>query len=142
MIGCAPPNPPAPASLPKTEPNTSASRAGDPEMDAAIAKARASLDSFIERLAHPANGEVFSVEAGVPAADGSTEYRWMDDVTYKDGVFEGRFRTRPSKNTTFKPAEKATVKKEDVTDWIILREGKSEGGYTVELQLRRQSEPR
>ena len=111
-------------------------------MEDAIAKAKASLDSFIARLEKPQRGEVFSVEAAVAAPEGSSEYRWIDDVTYKGGSFEGHFRTRPSSTSTFKPAEKATAKKQDVTDWIILKDGVSEGGFTVDLLLRRQAQSR
>ena len=130
----------APERLPRTS-TTTASATKDPGMEAAIARARSTLDGFLERLAHPRKGEVFSVQATFPTADGGRQPLWLGDVTYKDGVFTGTVDTRPTKATNVRYGQKAEAKRADVTDWMILRSGNSEGGFTVQVMLRRQGEP-
>jgi uncharacterized protein YegJ (DUF2314 family) len=137
-IGCGPgPKPEPPQSLPHSD---SATRGDDPELDAAVAKARGSLDSFIQRLQHPQRGEVFSVEVPFTAANGSREHLWLGDVTFHDGVFKGTITTQPVKVTQVKFGNQASAKREEVTDWMILKSGKSEGGFTVDVLLRRQAQ--
>lgn len=132
-------NPPAPAALPKTD---TTRRIDDPDLDAAIAAARKTLDKFIARLQHPQRGEVFSIEGAFAAPDGSHEHVWLGDVAYRDGIFTGLVTSKPEKPISVKFGEKASVKLADVTDWMILKGGASEGGYTVDLLLRRQGQPR
>jgi len=141
IAGCGgPPNPPGPASLPKMTPQNSTLRKDDPELDAAIAKARATLDSFIARLEHPKPREVFSIEAQFAAPDGTHEYLWLDDVTFKDDLFKGTLRNRPAKVVSLRQGTEVSAKKSDVTDWTIFTSGKGEGGYTVDVLLRREGQ--
>ena len=143
VIGCVnKPNPEPPQSLPRTDTAATSTRLDDPELDEAIAKARGTLDTFIARLLTPLRGEVFSVESAFPAQDGSKLHLWIGDVVYRNGTFEGTITTKPLKPTSIAYGEKVTVARKDITDWMILRSGKSEGGYTVELLLRREGQPR
>jgi uncharacterized protein YegJ (DUF2314 family) len=140
VSGCgSKPNPPAPQSLPKGSSSTRTVR-DDPELSDAISKARSTLDTFIERLNHPQRGEVFSVEAAVKTPSGEPEYLWIGDVTYKDGTFSGTLTTQPKK-VAAKYQAPLTAKRADVTDWMILKSGKSEGGYTVDVLLHREAQP-
>jgi len=111
-------------------------------MDAAIAKARASLGSFIQRLDHPQPREVFSIEAGIAAPDGSKERLWIDDVKYAVGEFAGTLRDKPAKALSVKQHDQVSVKRDDVTDWLILTSGRAEGGYTIDVLMKREGEPR
>ncbi|HVT12534.1 MAG TPA: DUF2314 domain-containing protein [Fimbriimonadaceae bacterium] len=142
VAGCANgPNAPAPQRLSQTSASSRVDT-DDPEMAQAITKAKQTLDEFLARLQHPQRNEVFSVQSAFKTPSGPPEYLWLGDVTYKDGVFEGAVNTKPQRALTPKYGETAKVKKEDVTDWMILKSGKSEGGFTVDLLLKRQAAPR
>ena len=142
-IGCgAKPDPAAPESLPSGSSAISSSRDEDPELKEAITKARETLDSFLARLARPHEREVFSVEGKFAAEDGTPQYLWLGDVAYKDGAFEGTVTSHPKKATAVKYGDKTTVKRENVTDWMILTSGQSEGGYTTDVLIRREGQPR
>ncbi len=131
-----------PDRLPKATPETSTLRDDDPEMDAAIERARRSLDSFITRLQNPQPREVFSIEASFPTPDGGREHLWIDDVVFRNEKFRGKLRSKPSKAASVKPGQEVSAAKSDVTDWMILTSGHSEGGFTVDVRLRRQGQPR
>src|SRR5512141_710513 len=89
-IACAPstPTPAEPTRLPQTAGKPS-SRVDDPELDAAIQKARSTLDDFIKRLQNPQRTETFSVEGESPLADGSHRHVWLGDVIYSGDKFKG-----------------------------------------------------
>ena len=132
------PNPLAPQALPKSLAST---KQQDPELNEAIAKSRNSLDSFIKRLDHPQRAEVFQVQASFPALDGTPEYLWVGDVTFRDGSFTGTPTSKPHLHSKVAYGDSVTLKKADVTDWMILKSGATEGGFTVDVLLRREGQP-
>lgn len=139
-VGCQSPPPQAPARLPKAIPDVSA-KAPDPEMDAAIAQARASLDQFIGRLAHPKRNETFAVKGWVTLAGGDQRPAWIGDVAYRDGVFRGHVTTRLPEGAPAQYGEPYAFPRKDVIDWLILASGNSEGGFTEKVSLRREGQP-
>lgn len=142
VCGCANhPNPTAPETLPHDTTAISAPRNDDPELKGAIAKARAGLDGFIRRLQHPQAREVFSVEALFLAEDGTPQYLWLDVTGSKGDTFEGVITSHPKKATKVKYGDTVHVPRADVTDWMILTSGHSEGGYTTDVLLRREAQP-
>jgi uncharacterized protein YegJ (DUF2314 family) len=136
------PSPESPQSLPRANTSATSTRADDPELDEAIARARGTLDTFIARLLAPQRGEVFSVEAAFPAVDGSKLHLWIGDVSYKNGAFQGTVTTKPLKPSAIAFGQRTTIPRAEITDWMILKNGKSEGGFTIELLLARQGQPR
>ena len=142
LAGCGKPNPPAPELLPQATPANTTLRNDDPELDAAVARARGSLDTFLQRLAHPQKGEVFSVEAAFPTPDGGHEHLWIGDVTFKRNAFTGTLTSKVAKVPSLSYGQTVTVKRDEVTDWMILRAGRSEGGFTVKVLLDREGQPR
>lgn len=63
-------------------------------------------------------------------------------MAYKDGDFTGTLTSKPSKVVGLKFGGIVTAKSADVTDWMILRSGRSEGGFTVDVLMRREAQPR
>ena len=99
------------------------------EMEAAIARAQAEVESFIEELANP-TGEDHAVKA--PVKDGEiVEHFWLTNLTHRDGKFSGRIGNEPGsvKNVTF--GQPWTIAKEDITDWMFMRDDKLHGNYTM-----------
>lgn len=104
------------------------------EMDAAIARARREVDSFIAEMSK-GNGTNFSVKA--PIEDqGETEHFWLTDVVYRNGKFEGVIGNDPGIVTNVKSGQKWTVKKSEISDWMFMRNGKMYGNYTMRPLLK------
>ncbi len=104
------------------------------EMDAAIARARSEVDSFIAEMAKQ-NGEDFAVKA--PIEDkGQTEHFWLTDVVYSNGEFKGQIGNDPGIVGNVKIGQPWTIKKEQISDWMFMRNGKMHGNYTMRPLLK------
>lgn len=104
------------------------------EMEAAIARARSEINDFVGEMTK-GNGESFAVKA--PIEDkGTTEHFWLTDITYKDGSFEGLIGNDPGMVTNVKLGQKWKIKKEEVSDWMFMRNGKMHGNYTMRPLLK------
>ena len=104
------------------------------EMDAAIARAQSETDRFIAELANP-TGESHAVKA--PITDGEeTEHFWINNVTFKDGEFSGTINNDPGLVTNVRIGQQWTVAKEDISDWMYMRDGKMYGNYTMRPLLK------
>ena len=111
----------------------------DPEMDAAFQQARDTLDSFIERIgtAHPGRTLV-AVKVRFLPPDGIPQDIWVDEISYQDGSFRGTMGDDiPSLRLSV--ADKITIAREDIVDWMIVEDGKLIGGYTIRLAFQRMS---
>jgi uncharacterized protein YegJ (DUF2314 family) len=104
------------------------------EMEAAIARARSEVDSFIAELSK-GNGSDFAVK--VPIQDKEeTEHFWLTDIVYRNGKFEGVIGNDPGMVTNVKSGQKWSVKKSEISDWMFMREGKMYGNYTLRPLLK------
>lgn len=104
------------------------------EMKAATARARAEVDSFITELNAP-TGEDHAVKAPITEGE-QTEHFWLGNLTYRDGEFEGTIGNEPGmvKNVQF--GQKWKLKKEEISDWMFMRDGKMYGNYTMRPLLK------
>jgi uncharacterized protein YegJ (DUF2314 family) len=107
----------------------------DPKMNAAIEKARASVDTFIAALKAPKPGQTgFNVKKKFE--DGrQVEHIWLDQVTYDGTNFEGIIANDPEMAKNVKVGQKATVAPAEVSDWMYIDHGKLVGGETVRVLL-------
>ena len=104
------------------------------EMEAAIARARSEVDSFIAEMSK-GNGTNFAVK--VPIQDKEeTEHFWLTDIVYRNGKFEGVIGNDPGMVTNVKSGQKWSVKKSEISDWMFMREGKMYGNYTLRPLLK------
>jgi uncharacterized protein YegJ (DUF2314 family) len=99
------------------------------EMDDAIALARSTTQKFIEELQNP-KGNSHSVKAPI-TDNGETEHFWLTDVTYKDGVFNGKIGNEPGMVTNVKIGQDWQINQADISDWMYFRDGKMYGNYTA-----------
>lgn len=104
------------------------------EMDKAIARARSEVDSFISELSNP-TGTDHAVKAPIED-NGKVEHFWLIDVSYKDGWFEGTINNEPGIVSNVKIGQKWTVRKEDISDWMYIKNGKIYGNYTLRPLLK------
>lgn len=123
------------ATTASAEPNTLVTEGYDQkEMDEAIAKAKKSVDKFIKIL-ESGEGEDFAVKA--PIKDGEkVEHFWITNIKFKDGKFIGRIGNDPGivENVTIN--QKWTVGKEDISDWMFMRDDKIHGNFTMRPLLK------
>ena len=99
------------------------------EMDAAIARARSEVDTFITELSK-GNGTDFSVKAPIKDGD-NTEHFWLTDIVFRDGEFKGMIGNDPGMVGNVEIGQKWTIKKSEISDWMFMRDGKMHGNYTM-----------
>jgi uncharacterized protein YegJ (DUF2314 family) len=109
-------------------------------MNAAMAKANASLNQFITHLKSPKPGETgFAIKTGISEGT-EKEYFWLSRVTYDGKEFQGIIDNDPELVKSVKFGQKITVRPADVSDWMYLNNRKLVGGLTL-LVLRDKMSP-
>lgn len=125
--GCSPSAPSAPKTLAQGGYNKD-------EMTQAIARARKEVDTFIRELAEN-NGSDFAVKA--PISDGERiEHCWVGRVAFRNGKFTGKIANNVRIDPKIKLGQDWTVGKDEITDWMFVRDGKIHGNYTVRPLLK------
>ena len=111
----------------------SAVRAGDPEMDAAMAEARASLPEFLRafRLASPDHAG-FAVKKEY-RRNQYVEYIWITDLKINGSVFEGTSGNDSEDTVGVRFGDPARVTFDEVCDWMYTDNGVLVGGRTVRV---------
>jgi uncharacterized protein YegJ (DUF2314 family) len=104
------------------------------EMEAAIARARNEVDSFIAEMSK-GNGTNFSVKVAVEDKD-ETEHFWLTKIVYRKGKFEGVIDNDPGMVSNVKRGQKWSVEKAEISDWLFMRDGKMYGNYTIRPLLK------
>ena len=99
-----------------------------PEMEKAIAEARASVGEFIEALQEN-TGKGHSIKAGVKDGD-KVEHLWLHPVRYEKGTFVGRVRINPYVVKSVRSGSEVSVKENAISDWGYVLDGKMIGGFT------------
>jgi uncharacterized protein YegJ (DUF2314 family) len=103
----------------------------DPKMDAAMEKARKTVDQFIEALQNPKPGQqFFAIKA--PFKDGkNTEFMWLSDVTFDDEHFSAVIDNDPDRIKSVKIGQHVKVEKQRIADWMYVHNGKLVGNLTL-----------
>lgn len=114
-------------------------RSNDPEMLAAIAKARQTVDTFTARLASPRRGDELSIKVAVHDGD-QVEHFWMNDVTFDGAEFHGRLSNDPMLVSNVKFGQQWHCPKGEISDWMIVSQRQLTGGYTIRVLRDRMSQ--
>ena len=104
----------------------------DERMNWGMEKARLTLHYFEDCLSNPKEGQhYFSIKARVE--DGNkVEHIWLTEPNFdEDGTIYGIISNKPIDVTTVSINEKIGIKKEYVSDWMIIENGRLIGGYTI-----------
>ena len=109
----------------------------DVEMNAAIAKARASLPTFWASYdSHKASESGHSLKVRFALPDNSVEHIWIVDVKkLTDGSYSGRFANTPDQLVGC-IGDVTEFNEADISDWLFLRNGKIVGGETIRVLLK------
>jgi uncharacterized protein YegJ (DUF2314 family) len=105
----------------------------DPQMNAAIEKARATLPDFVRALRSPKASQTgFAIKT--PITDGThTEHMWLNRITFDGQKYHGTVDNQPAKVTGVKLGSKRSIDPQQVTDWMYLDNRKLVGGYTIRV---------
>jgi uncharacterized protein YegJ (DUF2314 family) len=102
-------------------------------MHQAVKEARKTVGKFIAALEHPAAGQQ-DFEVKKPFIQGNqVEHIWLSDVRFVGNLFQGRIDNQPRKIVGLKIGETASVKPNEISDWLFVDNGKLVGGYTVRV---------
>ncbi len=105
----------------------------DQAMNAAMAKARSSVNKFIAVLKSPKPGQSdFSVKVPFVQAD-STEHMWLTSVSYDGKVFTGTVNNEPQMVNNVKLGDRTTIAPSKISDWMYVENGKLVGGETLRV---------
>ena len=113
----------------------------DAEMNAAIAKARATLPKFWSSFRKPGNGEerfTLKVHFRVDRpGDPRDEHIWVDSIEpLASGRLAGRLANDPH-DIDGKFGDRVEFGSEQISDWMFMRNGKIVGGETIRVLLPR-----
>ena len=105
----------------------------DPEMLAAIAKARDSLPQFWQVFEKRERGETdFALKVKITDKHG-TEHFWLTDIERSNGQLHGIINNDPDTVQNVKLGERILIPEADVSDWLYMRDGKMVGNHTLRV---------
>src|SRR5262245_14017981 len=103
----------------------------DPEMTAAIAKARETLPQFWQVFEKRDRGESnFSLKVKITDKNG-TEHFWATDIERRDGKMMGTINNDPNIVASVKLGDRIEIREAAISDWLYMRDGKMVGNETL-----------
>ena len=103
----------------------------DQAMKAAIAHARATLDPFLALATSPPSGATdFKIKARV-SDDVGIEHLWFTPFKEVKGGFAGILANDPQVIKSMQSGSVYVVRREQITDWGYVQNGKQKGSFTV-----------
>lgn len=90
---------------------------GDPAMEVAFAKARASLDGFLKlEKQPPPNLSAFSVKVGIEQ-DGYTEFFWLSELDETARGYSATIDNQPERVNRVRLGQRYEFAREEIVDW-------------------------
>jgi uncharacterized protein YegJ (DUF2314 family) len=103
-----------------------------PRLTQAIERARRELPTFEQALAKGSTDDRFAVR-GMFGTGAQREYLWIANPITDGSYFVGRLDQTPVLNRDLKAGQVVRVRRADVVDWLMIRNGRREGGYTEDV---------
>lgn len=108
----------------------------DPDMLAAIAKARETLPEFWSAYDTRPRGENdFSLKVKITDSHG-IEHFWVSEIERREDTIVGVVNDEPSIVTSVKLGQRIEVPPADITDWLFMRGGKMVGNQTARAMFK------
>jgi uncharacterized protein YegJ (DUF2314 family) len=112
----------------------------DKEMNAAIKKARTSLDVFWKSYETPGPGEAdFALKVAI-SGNGSTEHFWLTRIQRDGEQLSGLISNQPQSVKTVKMGQRFSFTTDMISDWTFKRNSKLVGNETMRVLLPRMPE--
>ena len=104
----------------------------DAAMEAAVNKARETVDQFITAFREQKPGtKNFFVKKPYPTPSGSSEHMWIEVRAEGNGAFNGTIANDAEETQQVKLGQKVLVKTNEISDWKYEDGKKLIGGYTI-----------
>jgi uncharacterized protein YegJ (DUF2314 family) len=111
---------------------------GDPDMVAAMRKARETLPEFLAiALAPRPTITSLAVKIAVPAGD-NNEFFWISPFEPRDGKYVGHINNTPRMVKTVKLGQAIEFSEDEIVDWLYRENGKMRGNFTACALLKRE----
>lgn len=123
------------------QPDIVAVDAENQEMNAAIAKARASLPAFRAALASPPpDSRAFAVKVSFAFDDGAShEHIWLIHPELTGNLVRGVVNNEPENVKYVRLGQTVTARAADISDWMYVERGVLKGGETIRVLYSRMS---
>lgn len=108
----------------------------DPEMQEAIATAKKTFQKFVENWKTP-KIQGYSLKFAVPTPNGGIEHIWFNPVLIEGDIIEAVCANDPERVPGLKDGDKRKLNTSDISDWMIMLDGKCYGGYTARVIAKR-----
>ena|SRR5437870_1599188 len=105
-------------------------QAEDPEMNAAISAAQASITNFMTAFRNPQTNQQYFLIKGKFTAGDVVEHIWVADLHYDGDVFHGVIANEPESLPNLRFKQPVEVQVGQISDWMFVQDGKLVGGYT------------
>ena len=113
---------------------------GDAAMNAAIEKAKSSVDQFVAAFrAKKAGTKDFYVKKRYPTPAGEQEHMWIEVAEVHDGVLKGRIANEAEETREVKIGQMVSLKTSEITDWKYQDGRKLIGGFTIRYFVEKMS---
>jgi uncharacterized protein YegJ (DUF2314 family) len=114
---------------------------GDPDMAAAMRKARATLAEFLALADAPRPSTfLFAVKVGIRTDEHGVEYFWIGSLAHANGRFSGTIGNEPEFAKNVKLGDTITFGEDEIVDWLYVENGRLRGNFTGCVLFKR--EPR
>jgi len=104
----------------------------DSEMNDAIAMAKKTFPKFLENW-KTAKNQGYSLKFAVSTSNGGVEHIWFNPVSINGDVIQAVCASDPKNVPGLKDGDIRELKKSDISDWMIMLNGKCYGGYTTRV---------
>ncbi|MFL5381352.1 MAG: DUF2314 domain-containing protein [Longimicrobiaceae bacterium] len=109
--------------------------AEDEQMNAAVARARATVGEFLPRLRHPSRGLSY-MGVKVRLADTQKgEHIWLYDLRLENGRIAGRLVDDAERFPDWKRGDEVRVEPGEISDWMTVENGRACGGFTSRVMV-------
>ena len=113
--------------------------ANDPEMNMAMEKAKITLDRFFENYQTMEN-DGYSLKFGLTTSNGSIEHIWFNPIEVDGDTIKAECANEPRDIPGLKIGDVRDLKRDQITDWMIVSGTKCYGGYTIRVLAERDPE--
>src|SRR5262249_40500026 len=114
--------------------------AKDADMNAAIEKAKSTVDEFVKALHEQKEGtKDYYVKKPYGTPSGGHEHMWIEVSKEENGVLQGKVANEAEETREVKMGQSVSLKVSEISDWKYQDGKKLIGGYTVRYFIERMS---
>lgn len=113
----------------------------DEYMTAAIQEAIRTFPFFLQAMQQPDSSLTdFAVKMKLANGDANSEHRWVSDLHMIGGQLFGVFKNDPLHAKVNESGDTLRVIRDDISDWMYIKNGKLQGGYTMKAKYNNMDE--